>query len=252
VLAKRIIPVLLLSKKGLVKSVNFKDRRYVGDPINAVKIFNEKEVDEIILLDIEASKNNTPPNLEVISKIGSEAFIPFGYGGGITTLSQVKQIMFSGAEKVILNHIALMKHHFVKNVAEHIGSSSTVVSIDVKKNFWGKYKVYQHMNGRVLEKDPIEHAQEMESLGAGELFINSVDLDGTMKGYDLKLMEMICSKVSVPVVACGGAGKLADIKNLFNSCNADSAAGSLFVFHGKHKAVLINYPGKEDLEFINE
>lgn len=251
-IAKRIIPVLLLSKKGLVKSVNFKDSKYVGDPINAVKIFNEKEVDEIILLDIDASKNDAPPQLEVISQIGSEAFIPFAYGGGITSLAQVKQIMFAGAEKVILNNIAYKAPDFVTSIAEHIGSSSTVVAIDVKKNFWGKYKVYQHIKGKVLEKDPIEYAQEMEHLGAGELFINSVDLDGTMKGYDLKLMELICAKVNVPVVACGGAGSLTDIKNLFQACNADAAAGSIFVFHGKHKAVLINYPGKEDLEFINE
>ncbi len=251
-IAKRIIPVLLLSKNGLVKSINFKDRKYIGDPINAVKIFNEKEIDEIILLDIDASRNNTPPQFELISQIGSEAFIPFAYGGGITSLAQVKKIMFAGAEKVILNNITINSPEFVKNIAEHIGSSSTVVSIDVKKNIWGKYKVYQHINRKVLEKDPIEYAQEMEYNGAGELFINSVDLDGTMKGYDLKLMDLICSKVNIPTVACGGAGQLSDIKDLFQSSNADAAAGSMFVFHGKHKAVLINYPGKENLSYINE
>jgi cyclase len=190
--------------------------------------------------------------LDLIAQIGSESFIPFAYGGGLKTLAQVKQIIFAGAEKVILNHNALNNFDFVKNVAEHIGNSSTVVAIDVKKNFWGKYKVYQHSNGKTLEIDPIEYAQEMENMGAGELFITSVDLDGTLNGYDLKLMEMICSKVSVPVVACGGAGNLMDIKKLFNICNADAAAGSIFVFHGKHNAVLINYPSSKNLELIYE
>ena len=207
-LQTRIIPVLLLQNKGLVKSVKFKVFTYIGDPINAVRIFNEKEVDEIILLDINASKEQREPNFDLIAEIGSEAFVPFGYGGGISKISHVKKIMYAGAEKVILNSNFLKDPNFIKEVSEYVGSSSTIVSIDVKKNLWGKYCGFSHVSNKLLNSTPLELAKKAEQLGAGELFINSVDLDGMMTGYDLVLLEEICKNVSIPVVACGGAGKL--------------------------------------------
>ncbi len=247
-LQTRIIPVLLLQNKGLVKSVKFKDFTYVGDPINAVRIFNEKEVDEIILLDINASKEKREPNFDLIAGIGSEAFVPFGYGGGISKISHVKKIMYAGAEKVILNSIFLQEPNFVTEVSKYIGSSSTVVSIDVKKNLWGKSRGFSHTSNKLLNNTPLELAKKAEQLGAGELFINSVDLDGMMTGYDITLLEAICKSVSIPVVACGGAGKFSDLRDVLQKAKVDAvAAGSMFVFHGKHKAVLINYPNKEEI-----
>jgi imidazole glycerol-phosphate synthase subunit HisF len=249
----RIIPVLLLKDGGLSKSVKFKNFTYIGDPINAVRIFNEKEVDEIVLLDIDASKQNREPNFELIAEIGSEAFVPFAYGGGITKLSQVKRIMYAGAEKVILNTSFINNPSFISEVSEHIGSSSTVVSIDIKKDFWGKYHGFSHLTSKNFTDHPVALAQKAEKLGAGELFINSVDLDGTMSGYDLTIMKEISDNVSIPVVACGGAGKIEHFKDIVSKVNVDAvAAGSMFVFHGKHKAVLINYPNKEEINSIKK
>jgi imidazole glycerol-phosphate synthase subunit HisF len=250
-LQTRIIPVLLLKNKGLVKSLKFKDLTYIGDPINAVRIFNEKEVDEIVLLDINASKEKREPNFDLIAEIGSEAFVPFGYGGGITQISHVKKIMYAGAEKVILNTTFLKKPDFITEVSEYIGSSSTVVSIDVKRNLWGKYRGFSHANNKLLNDSPLELAIKAEQLGAGELFINSVDLDGTMTGYDITLLEEICKSVSIPVVACGGAGRVSDLRDVLQKAKVDAvAAGSMFVFHGKHKAVLINYPNKQEISSL--
>ena len=246
-LQTRVIPVLLLQDKGLVKSTKFKEFTYIGDPINAVRIFNEKEVDEIILLDVNSSKEEREPNFDLIAEIGSEAFVPFGYGGGISKISHVKKIMYAGAEKVILNSIFLKDPNFIKEVSEYIGSSSTVVSIDVKKNIWGKYRGFSHINNKLLDVSPLELAKKAEQLGAGELFINSVDLDGMMTGYDIMLFQEICKSVSIPVVACGGAGKIADLREALQKASVDAvAAGSMFVYHGKHRAVLINYITKED------
>lgn len=252
-LQTRIIPVLLLKDKGLVKSVKFKDLTYIGDPINAVRIFNEKEVDEIILLDITASRDNRNPNFDLIAEIGSESFVPFAYGGGVSSIDHVKKIMYAGAEKIILNTSFIKETNFIKEVSEYIGSSSTVVSIDVKKNIWGKYKGFSHVTGKLLDSTPIELAKKAEQLGAGELFINSVDLDGMMTGYDIILLKEICKAVTIPVVACGGAGKLTDLREVLQKANVDAvAAGSLFVFHGKHKAVLISYPSKEEITYIQK
>lgn len=247
-LQTRIIPVLLLQNKGLVKSSKFKDFTYIGDPINAVRIFNEKEVDEIVLLDINASKEKREPNFNLIAEIGSEAFVPFGYGGGISKISHVKKIMYAGAEKVILNSSFLKNPNFITEVSEYVGSSSTVVSIDVKKNLWGKYRGFSHENNRLFDTTPLELAKRAEQLGAGELFINSVDLDGTMTGYDIILLQEICKNVSIPVVACGGAGKVSHLKDVLEKAKVDAvAAGSMFVFQGKHRAVLINYLNKEEI-----
>jgi imidazole glycerol-phosphate synthase subunit HisF len=250
-LQARIIPVLLLQNRGLVKTVKFDKPKYIGDPINAVRIFNEKEVDELILLDIDASKHQKEPDYELIQEIGSEAFIPFAYGGGITSAHQAKKILFAGAEKVIINSNNFNNENLISEVASLVGASSTVAAIDIKKNFWGKYRVYIHSKNRLSDIDPFEFCQRLESLGAGELFINSVDLDGTMTGYDIGLIERITSSINIPVVACGGAGTIKHLKDVIHISQASAAAaGSMFVFHGKHKAVLINYPEREQLSYL--
>jgi len=244
----RIIPCLLLSNKGLVKTIKFKNPRYVGDPINAVKIFNEKEVDEIAFLDINASKEQRKPAFDLIADIASECFFPFCYGGGIRTIADIRKILFLGAEKVTLNSYALENPGFIKEAAEVFGSQSIVVSIDIKRNLFEGLRVYDSCRGKPTKLDPVEYAILAEKIGAGEIFLNSVDKDGTYTGYDLEAVEKVSSAVNIPVIACGGAGSLADVTAAINIGKASAAAaGSLFVFHGKHRAVLINYPSIEQI-----
>lgn len=244
----RVIPVLLLKKGGLVKSVKFKNFKYVGDPINAVKIFNEKEVDEIAILDIDASKENRAPDLEKIKEIASEAFIPLGYGGGITRIEQIKELLFHGVEKVILNAAAHHSPELITEAASQFGSQSIVVSLDIKKNLFGKHRVFQHTTGKNTSLDPVSFAKEMVERGAGEIFLNSVDLDGTQQGYDLGLVEKISQAVEVPLIICGGARNVTDFREAIQQGASACAAGSIFVFHGEHKAVLISYPSQEKLK----
>ncbi len=244
----RIIPILLLQNRGLVKSIKFKDYNYIGDPINAVKIFNEKEVDEICLLDVAASKLGKEPDFKLIEEIGSEAFMPFGYGGGITTFEQAKKIFKLGAEKVILNNILLTNKHLLTEIANHAGSQSAVVSVDVKKNLWGKYGVYAHTQKKNISVDLFEYIHQLIEAGAGEIIINSVDLDGTMLGLDKPLIHKIANQINVPLIACGGVGSLTHIKEGIDMGASAVAAGSFFVYHGKHKAVLINYPERIQLK----
>ncbi len=247
----RVIPVLLLKNKGLVKTVEFKEGKYIGDPINAVKIFNEKEVDELIFLDIMASKEQREPNFETIRDIATECFMPFGYGGGIRNIEHIKQIFSLGTEKAIINSYAIENPSFIKEASDFFGSQSIVVSVDVKKSLTGKYKVYDSSKNKLTNLDPVEFSIKMEYLGCGEIFLNSVDRDGTMKGYDIELIRKVTDEINIPVIACGGAGKLEDFRDAVKQGNASAvAAGSLFVFHGKHKAVLINYPAQEELEKI--
>lgn len=248
-LSTRVIPVLLLKGKGLIKTVQFKRPVYVGDPINAVKVFNDKEVDELIFLDVLASKKGLPPDYKIIEAIASECFMPVCYGGGISSLEQIKKILNLGIEKVSLNHVALEKAELIKNAARIFGSQSIVVSLDVKKKRLGSQKIFSHSLGKTTSLDPIEYAKSMEKLGAGELLINSVDRDGTMSGYDIELIREIVSNVNIPVIACGGAGKLSHFQEVINNSNvAAIAAGSMFVFHGRHKAVLLSYPDQEELK----
>lgn len=245
----RVIPVLLLQDGGLVKSVKFKNYTYVGDPINAVKIFNEKEVDEIALIDISATQKGQSPDIEAIADIASEAFMPMSYGGGITTLDQIKAILFEGIEKVILNDSALQRPELISEGARLFGSQAIVASIDVKKTLWGKYKVFGEGGSKNMGLDPVAFAKQMQEAGAGEILLNSVDRDGTYKGYDLDLIGLIANSVDIPVVACGGASKVEDFELAVNVGNASAvSAGSLFVFHGPHKAVLINYPKQDTLK----
>ncbi|PKP60581.1 MAG: imidazole glycerol phosphate synthase subunit HisF [Candidatus Altiarchaeales archaeon HGW-Altiarchaeales-1] len=247
----RVIPVLLLRNRGLVKTVEFKEGKYIGDPINAVKIFNEKEVDELIFLDITASKEQREPNFDLIYDIATECFMPFGYGGGIKTIQHIKKLFSSGAEKAVINSCAIENPSFIKEASDFFGSQSIVVSIDVKKSLTGKYKVYDSSKDKLTDLDPVDFCIKMESLGCGEIFLNSVERDGIMKGYDIELIEKVANAVNIPVIACGGAGKLEDFRDAVKQGNASAvAAGSLFVFYGKHKAVLINYPSQEELEKI--
>lgn len=248
-LKTRVIPVLLLSGQGLVKGVKFKNHKYVGDPINAVKIFNDKEVDELVFLDIDATNRKSGPDFELLKDIASEAFIPFAYGGGITTLEQASKLYRLGVEKVILNTSAFETPLLVRELAEQFGSQSVVVCIDVKKTLWGKQEVYIR-NGKVrTKKSPVVYAKEMQALGAGELIISNIDKDGTRSGYDLALLRSISSQIDIPIVALGGAARLDDLKSAVTEGEVSAAAaGDMFVFSGKHKAVLITYPPYNKLE----
>lgn len=244
----RIIPCLLLRNTGLVKTMRFKNPIYVGDPRNAVKIFNEREVDELVLLDIQATPQGNPIQYDLIHEIVTEAFMPIGYGGHVTSLEEARKLVTSGIEKIILCTSAYRNQDLVFQLSRFIGSSSTVVCIDYRKNIWGRNEVMISGGRKGTGKNPLEFAQEMEKLGAGELIINSIDRDGTMQGYDLETIQEITCHVDIPVIACGGAGRLDDFRQVIDAGASAAAAGSLFVFQGKHRAVLINYPSRAELK----
>jgi cyclase len=248
VLTTRVVPCLLLKGSGLVKTVRFKDATYVGDPINAVKIFNDKEVDELIFLDITASREGKEPAFSTIGDITSECFMPVAYGGGITTVEQAARIVAMGVEKIVMNTSALRGPALVSEISARIGASSTVVAIDVRKDLLGRYRVYDAGRGRSTSMTPVEHAQRMVEAGAGEIFVNDVARDGTRSGFDLALVREVTAAVTVPVIVCGGAGTLADIRRARDAGASAVAAGSLFVYMGKHRAVLINYPTQTALQ----
>jgi len=247
-LRSRIIPCLLIHNKGLVKTVNFKNPKYVGDPINAVKIFNEKEVDELIVLDIDATKENRGPNLKMIKSLANECRMPFCYGGGITTVEQAVKIISLGAEKVALSYSALNNISLCQEIGDIIGNQSVVVVIDVKKKkIFGGYDIYTHNGTKKSNWKLNDFISKLEEIGIGEIVINSIDNDGVMQGYDLPLIENIREKCSMPITAIGGAGSLQNIKDLISKFKIiGAAAGSLFVFKGKYKAVLISYPNREE------
>ncbi|WP_345971565.1 AglZ/HisF2 family acetamidino modification protein [Sulfurimonas sp. HSL1-6] len=248
-LRTRVIPVLLLHNKGLVKTVRFKDPKYVGDPINAIRIFNEKEVDELIFLDIDASKDHREPDYALIESFASECFMPVCYGGGITNVEQIRKIFSLGIEKVALNSSALRDKDLIREASQLFGAQSIIVAVDVKRNLWGRYQIYRHADKGVQKGDLLAYLREVEALGAGEVFLNSVDMDGMQKGYDMTLLQTIRDVISVPVIVCGGAGQLSDFKAAKELGGASAvAAGSFFVFQGKHRAVLITYPKYEELE----
>jgi cyclase len=249
-LRSRIIPCLLVHNKGLVKTVGFKDAKYVGDPINAVKIFNEKEVDELIVLDIDATVENRPPNYEMIKNLATECRMPFCYGGGITTVEQSKKIIELGAEKIAISSAAVNNPIIIKQIGEAIGVQSVVVIIDLKKRsklLGGGYDIYTN-NGKIKAKVKLnEFIDILNKIGVGEIVVNSIDNDGTMNGYDDALISLFREKTNYPMTVLGGAGSLDDIKKLISKYKIiGAAAGSLFVFKGKYKAVLINYPNREE------
>ena len=247
-LSTRVIPCLLLRGEGLVKTVKFRDPTYVGDPINAVRIFNDKEVDELVFLDILATVEKRPPQIDLIKDIATECFMPFGYGGGIQDVDTAKKILKMGSEKVIFNSAAT-NLELIREAADLFGSQSVVVSMDVKRGRRGKYEVFTHSGTVGTKQNPIQYAKNVEAAGAGEIFLNSIDRDGTMEGYDIELLKSVTSVVNVPVVACGGAGILRHFQEATLKGGASAvSAGSMFVFHGPHRAVLINYPTQDELK----
>jgi cyclase len=247
----RVIPCLLLKNNGLYKTVRFKEPRYVGDPINAVRILNDKEVDEIVFLDIEAARQKRSPNFDLIADIASEAFMPFAYGGGVTSVEQARRLFGIGVEKVVLNSSAVHTPGLVSDVSTIAGASSVVVSLDVKKSWLGRYIVWTNAGTVNSGLDPAELALDMERRGAGEILLTSIDRDGVMGGYDLDLISLVASRVSIPVIACGGAGSLTHFSEALDRGASAVAAGSMFVFHGKHRAVLITYPDGQKLELLS-
>ena len=244
----RVIPMLLLKNKGLVKSVQFSDYTYIGDPINAVRLFNDLRADELVLLDILATKERRCIDTALVRQIGDEANMPFAVGGGIQTIGQIRELINAGAEKVVINSFAVKNPDFIRAASREFGSSTIVVSIDVKKKFWGKQQVYIAGGSRATGLEPVAWAQQMEASGAGELLVTSIGHDGMMQGYELPLVRAVSVAVSIPVVAAGGAGRLADLKAAVTEAHASAvAAGSLFVYHGPRKAVLVNYPKNDEL-----
>ena len=245
----RIIPVLLLSGERLVKTVGFKNSTYVGDPRNAVKIFNDKMADELVLLDIDATIRGLPPHFELIEEIVSEAFMPVAYGGGVGEVAQAARIVSLGVEKIVVNTHAIEDPNFVRLLADVLGSQSVVVSMDAKRMKRGGYEIYSRSGRDATGLAPAEHAARLCANGAGEILITSIDRDGTMTGYDLELVRLVSDAVDAPVIACGGAGSLKDIGAVIREGGASAAAaGSFFVFHGKHRSVLITYPSRSEIQ----
>lgn len=242
----RVIPVLLLRNRGLVKTVKFKDAKYVGDPINSVRIFNEKEVDELVFLDITATPEGREPNFDLLQDIAGEAFMPMAYGGGLTTLEQVRRVFSLGFEKVILNTVCHTSPKLITEAVSVYGAQSIVGCIDVRRTLLGRYELYTHSANKRQPSNLHEHLEKLEKLGVGEILVNSIDRDGTQSGYDLKLLREVSRTVSVPVIACGGAGSIDDLVAAVKEGGASAvAAGSMFVFMGPHRAVLINYPDRK-------
>jgi imidazole glycerol-phosphate synthase subunit HisF len=246
----RIIPVLLLKDLAIVKSVQFRSYKYIGDPINAVRIFNDLEADELVFLDITASKRNRLISLDFVHAVGEESQMPFCVGGGIKELADIKVIIAAGAEKVILNTSAGRDPNFVKAASDEFGSSTIVVCIDVKRTFFGVERAWILGGSRATHFSPVDFAKLMEEKGAGELIIQSIERDGTMAGYDIDLIRSISQAVSIPVVALGGAGRIEDLIDGYRYGFANGlAAGSLFVYQDRRRGVLINYPTKSDVSF---
>lgn len=238
----RIIPVLLLNNGGLYKTVNFKNPKYVGDPINAVKIFNEKEADELLLLDFRATADKRKIDYAKIGEIAGEAFMPMAYGGGITQLDDAKKVFDSGYEKIVLNSILFQDLSLIEKVAAIYGAQAVVGCIDVKKNIFGKPKVYSHSGTNKSGFTPLEWSTKLEESGIGEIIINNIDKDGTWEGYSLEVINEVATNAKVPVIACGGAGSVEDFKKAVNAGASAVAAGSMFVYQKKGMGVLINFP----------
>lgn len=250
-LRPRIIPSLLLHDKGLVKTVNFKSHKYVGDPINAVRIFNEKEVDELAIFDIDATLLNKEPDYILIEKLANQSRMPLCYGGGVKTVEQAQKIFGLGIEKIALSSALIQNPELVTEIAERVGSQSVIVVLDIKKKLLGGYEVYTHNGKKSTGINPIKFAKELERLGAGEIIINSIDQDGMMNGFDLSLIDKIAETISIPMTVLGGAGSISDIKKVIDKHGVIGvAAGSLFVFKGVYKAVLINYPSREEKDLL--
>jgi cyclase len=242
------MPCLLFDGAGLVKTVQFRNPQYVGDPLNAIRIFNEKEVDELIVLDITASRKKRAPAFELVRACASECFMPLTYGGGITSLEDFAKLYKLGVEKVVVNTLCLTRPDIVRDAVKHYGSTSVVAAVDFRRGLFGKPRLYSASGART-ERTPLDHCKFVaHELGAGEVFLNSVDRDGTWSGYDLEMVQQVVSAVTVPVIACGGAGSVADIRAVLYDCGANAAAiGSMAVYQKKGRGVLINFPRREDV-----
>lgn len=251
-LRPRITPCLLIQNGGLVKTINFTQPKYVGDPINAVRIFNEKEADELIVADIDASRQGRDPDYTLIRHLAAVCRMPLCYAGGVRSAEQVERIVSLGVEKVAISSAVLERPELISEAARRVGNQSVVVVLDVKKSGLQKrHSVHTHNASRNVHVDPVDFTKRAEALGAGEIVINSVDQDGVMKGYDLALVDDIRKAVSLPMTVMGGAGSLADIEALIRRYRViGAAAGSLFVFKGKYRAVLINYPNREEKDAL--
>jgi cyclase len=250
-LKTRVMPCLLVSNGRLVKTVRFRNPAYVGDPVNAIKIYNEKEVDELILLDITATAEGRRPDFSFLSEVADECFMPLAYGGGIRDIDDISRIFSLGIEKVAINSYALENPSFIEKAAAVFGSQSILLSMDVKKNLFGKYHVYDRGGRNGTDHEPTAWAARMERMGAGEILLNSIDQDGTMEGYDTTLIRKVTEAVTVPVIACGGAGRIQDFKMAVEEGGASAvAAGSMVIYQGKNKGVLINFPSQDDLKNI--
>ncbi|WP_029415038.1 AglZ/HisF2 family acetamidino modification protein [Brevundimonas bacteroides] len=251
-LRPRIIPCLLVHQGGLVKTIGFKDPKYVGDPINAVKIFNEKQADELIVVDMDATVNGVEPDYKAIEHMALECRMPLCYGGGVQTAEQAKRIIGLGVEKVSISAAAADRPELVSEIADAVGRQSVVVVIDAKKKMPGSgWDVTTRNAGRNAKVDALDFAARVADLGAGEIVMNSVDLDGRMTGYDLDLARRLRDRVRIPITMLGGAGSLDHMGDLFRTCGVmGAAAGSLFVFKGQYRAVLINYPKPAEKEAL--
>jgi len=246
----RVIPVLLLSNGGVYKTTKFKKPIYIGDPINTIRIFNDKEVDELLVLDITASKERREPNYDLIENIAGECFMPLAYGGGVHSVKQAERIFSLGVEKVCVQTAAIDNSHLISELADNFGSQSIMVSIDVKKNWLGKTHAYSFVNNKNLNGSWIERLQVLVKAGAGEVLLNSVDKDGTLSGPDLDLIHQASTNVDVPLISVGGISSLNDIKAAVEAGASAVAAGAFFVLHGPHRAVLITYPKYSELESL--
>lgn len=249
-LSHRVIPALLLSDGGLVKTTKFKQPKYVGDPVNAIRIFNEKEVDELVVLDIDASRESREPDYDAIAEFASECFMPLAYGGGIRTVDQARALFSLGVEKVVLQSAILENPKLISEIAERFGSQSIIASIDIKRDWRGRPRIWSSAMRKKLSQPWLEKLHEYVEAGAGEVLLNSVDRDGTQEGYDEELIAQAATAISVPLIALGGAGKLEHLASAVDSGAAAVAAGSLFVFQGPHRAVLISYPRYSVLESL--
>lgn len=246
----RIIPILLIDDRDLIKTVKFDKRTYLGDPVNAVKIFNRKRIDELAILDIGATKNNRQPDFDFLKDIASEAFMPLSYGGGITNIEQVRKLLAIGYEKVILNTSLIKNPNLIKEAVELFGSQSIVASIDVK-NINGEYKCVIKDGKEIVDISPVELAKKAEDLKMGEIILNSIDKDGMMNGYDINLVKSVVQTVNIPVTSIGGAKDINDLKDVLENGHAHAAAaGSMFVYYGRLKAVLITFPSEKELKDI--
>ncbi len=246
----RVIPCLLLSEGGLYKTRRFGDRKYVGDPINAIRIFNEKEVDELVVIDIDASRKGRPPDFGMIEQFAAECFMPLCYGGGIRSLADAQRLFALGIEKVCIQSAALERPRLITEIAQRYGSQALVVSVDIKRDWRNRPMLYDAARQKKLSQPWGDFLKQVVEHGAGEILLNAVDRDGMQQGYDIELVRKAAATVGVPLVALGGAGSLEDLREAVRAGASAVGAGSLFVFHGPHRAVLISYPGYAALERV--